>query len=240
MGLYSSVSGEAPKSRAALAKALEKAIGFSEKSLEKNRRGELDAEQRRILMQRIREPLFPGAVAIVIFLALWTMYGTMVRKLTVWDAVGGVLVRVLNPGLIYRPDLFTSADKTPLILAGAALAFITLLIFVFLHIHPGLWLDLWAKKVAAIQGKLLREEISNDKDGNPAAPRYYFVIRDQRFEVSEAAFQAIDEGGIYTLFFAPRSRTIVAVQVDREADPEPESPVGKPLPELIPFHPPAQ
>lgn len=240
MAPFSSVSGEAPKSRAALAKGLEKAIGFTEASLDLNRKGVLAREQRRILIRRIQQPLFPGAFAIFIFMAFWTMYGTMVRKLSAAEAIGGVLIRILNPGLMYRPDLFTNADKTPLVLSGAALSFMTLLFFVFLHIHPGLWVDLWTKTVKSVQGKLLRLEVSTDKDGTPVAPHYYYVIRNERFEVTEEAFQAIDEGGIYTLYYAPRSKVIVGIHVDREADPEGESALGRPLPELLPLNRPLQ
>lgn len=240
MGPFSSVSGEAPKSRAALAKGLEKAIGFTEASLESNRKGILAKEQRAILLGKIKQPLFPGAIAITIWLVLWSMYGTMVRKLTLFEALWGVLARILNPGLIYRPDLLTSIDKTPLILSGAALSLLMLLIFVLLQIHPGLFLDLWTNGVASMQGKVLLQEVSTDKDGTPIAPKFYFQIKDTRFQVSEAAYQAIDEGGIYTLYFGASSKEIVAVHLEREADPEAASALGRPLTDLIPLHRPLQ
>ena len=240
MGPFSSVSGEAPKSRAALAKSLEKAIGFSEAALESNRKGVLAKEQRVILTRKIKQSIFPGAVAVTIWLILWTMYGTMVRKLSLFDAVWGVLVRVVNPALIYRPDIFTMPDKTPLILAGAALSLMMLLIFVLLQIHPGLFIDLWSNAVNSVQGKVLLQEESVAADGTPVAPKFYYVVKDDRFRVTEEAYRAIDEGGIYTLYFGARSREIVAVHLEREAEPEPASAVGRPLPELIPFHRPLQ
>lgn len=216
-----------PASRTAVAEALAAAIGFSEESLAANRSGRLDPQQRAILLEAISRPWVRGLPAVGIWLVLWSLYATLVLRLNLAEAIGGVLARLVQPQLLWTGvGMLTSGDRTPLLLSGAAVSLLLLLAFTAAQTPWRAVLDLLDRRVEAYHGRVRVVEESLEDRGMPGAARFYFELRDERrFPVSRAAAGALDDGGVYDVYFTPRAGVVVGIApaVDPRSLPEPLS-----------------
>ena len=212
--------------RAAVAEALESAIGFTTESLGANRSGQLAANQTHILADALLKPWTRGLAAMGIWLVLWTLYATQVLRLDLAEAIGGVLFRLVQPQHLWTPTMLSAGDRTPLILSGAAISLLLLATFVALQTPWRAAADLLSRRVESAHGRVRVVEESADDRGMPGPTRYYFELRDERrFPVSRQAAEALDAGGIYDLFYAPCSGVVVGIEpaVDPHSLPEPVS-----------------
>lgn len=213
--------------RAAVAEALESAIGFTQESLASNRGGQLASGQTDIVLAALLQPWIRGAPAVGCWLLLWTLYATLVLRLSFAEAIGGVLFRLVQPQYLWTgPAMLTSGDRTPLILSCAALSLVLLAGFIALQTPWRALLDLLERRVECAHGRIRIYSESLEDRGMPGATRYFFELRDERrFPVSRQAAEALDDGGVYDLFFTARASLVVGIEpaIDPHSLPEPLS-----------------
>lgn len=213
--------------RAAVAEALESAIGFTPESLASNRGGQLAAGQTHIVLAALLKPWAGGAPAVGCWLLLWTLYATLVLQLSIAEAIGGVLFRLVQPQYLWTgAAMLSSGDRTPLILSGATLSLLLLVGFIALQTPWPALLDLLERRVECAHGRIRVHSESLEDRGMPGATRYFFELRDERrFPVNRQAAEALDDGGVYDLFFTPRASLVVGIDpaVDPHSLPEPLS-----------------
>lgn len=214
------MTAASPATRASLSRALEYAFGFTYESVGENRLGKLASNQKLRLFERVFKTAGAGALAVFIWLALWLVYSSIVLKVPVDDAIGEVFTRVLNPQLIWHTQFFGVYDKTPRTYSAVAISLILLVAFGIFLLPFRLIRDILEGAVCQNLGRIEIEEGENLKRGQPDGKvRYYYRLRDLgKFEVSKAAYDAIDAGGIYAVYYVPRSRLIVAVEPRMESE----------------------
>ncbi len=82
--------------------------------------------------------------------------------------------------------------------------------------------DMLGKRVRIAEGRVTtREEDKKVRGKRDEVTFYYFHLKERSFPVSRKAFQAIDDGGSYRIYYLPRSQTLVAIEptvLAREAE----------------------
>lgn len=177
---------------AELRRALQDEFRFVDEDLFENQSGQLSARQRQVgLWNLVRAALLwtPFAVLGLAFACVFP-YLTVVRP---WQQgeplpaeawVGGLVPLVL--GLLFA------------VFAGATL------------VTP--ILDLLAGEVKQVRGPVDKQIITTGS-GRSRQTSYYYAVEGQRFRVHAAAYNALIEGRLYRLFYLPRSKKIVGVEV---------------------------
>ena len=74
-------------------------------------------------------------------------------------------------------------------------------------------LDMLGKRVRVAEGRVTtREEDKKVRGKRDEVTFYYFHLKEKSFTVSRKAFQAIDDGGSYRVYYLPRSQMLVAIE----------------------------
>jgi hypothetical protein len=68
--------------------------------------------------------------------------------------------------------------------------------------------DLWSGKVSSVEGPVARET-----RWSRYSRSYYYVVGSYKFQVSEAAYNALFEGKPYRIYFVPRSKRLVSIEL---------------------------
>lgn len=184
-------------------RALGKENGFSERDLESNRSGRISSSQWWRLARRAMRPLVTSAK---VFLG-WILAIYVVDMMLPW--IGRVIL----------------AKKAGLALgsvsAGAALSLITGILQTT-KLTCLLALDVYGGRVASRQGRISpsweerrAEGLARLYGGKETA--YFYVIRNEYFEVSAQAHSLLDERfegylPLVTLYYAPRSKMMVSLE----------------------------
>ncbi len=174
-------------------------------------------------------------LALFIWLILWLIYASVIRKLPVDEALSEVFMRIVQPQLIWTSyEVYGQMNKAPLVYSGAAISAVMLFIAGICALPFRLLRDLYDGVVFMEYGRVETEQGENKKRGQPdGIVRYYYRLRDSNpFEVSRPAFDAIDSGGLYAVYYVPRSRIIVAVEPRMDAARLPIPLSEGPLPSL--------
>src|SRR5882724_7314799 len=203
----------APIGKNALSKALQRALGFNIEDLSDNRDGKLAPLQKVRLMERLGPPIGATVLAVFIWLILWLIYASVIRKLPVGDALYEVAIRIVQPSVIWNGhEVYGQFSKAPMVYSGAAISVVLLMLGGICALPWRLIRDLFEGKVYMIYGRVEIEQSENTKRGQPdGIVRYYYRLRDdEKFEVSRQAHDAIDSGGLYAVYYLPRSRVVVA------------------------------
>lgn len=204
---------------AATARALQYAFRTSERGLEANREGRLADEQFRHLLYELARPLLTFLLALLIWLTAWIFYACILLKFPMLQFLSEVCFRIGHPWQIWAGTALLGAGKSQLIAGCASASFYLLAWLTLYRIKGVLALDLLRRRVLSSTSRV---DIEKQEDPNGVA-HYYYVLKGRtanqetrsdelRFEVTELARQAIDEGGLYTVYYLPRSNVAVAAE----------------------------
>jgi hypothetical protein len=94
-----------------------------------------------------------------------------------------------------------------------------------------------AREVATREGRVIaREEQTLRPNGRDPIEKYYFNLKNDRFDVNFAAYRALENGSTYLIYVLPRSGVLVSMEpkVVRSGLPK-----AKPAPPTAPVTPPA-
>jgi len=226
----------APIGRNSLFKGLQRTFGFSDFDLRDNHRGRLSANQKIRLLDRLGPILGAGVLSVFVWLILWLIYASVIRKLPVSDALWEVGVRIIQPQVIWtgRHEMYGQFNKAPLIYSGAAISVILLVLGGICALPWKLIRDLIDGVVYMTCGRVHTAQGENTKRGQlDGIVRYYYRLRDnEMFEVSRQAYDVIDDGGLYAIYYLPRSRVVVSVEPRMEGARLPTPLSDGPLPSL--------
>ncbi|MEO8025296.1 MAG: hypothetical protein ABI823_02425 [Bryobacteraceae bacterium] len=204
-----------PRGRAVTASLrLKNAYGFDQSALEENRQGRLAWKQTYHLVDRLGPPIGAALLAGFIWGFMWLVYAWMIRKTPLLDAISEVIARLIHPSLLLKSlDAVQQVDKLPLVYSGAAVSLVLLVIGSIFAMPHKFIRDLLNGTVRMVLGRVILHSGEKLKRGQPdGRVRYYLRLpNDEVFEVSREGHDAIDEGGVYAVYYLPRSRVVVAV-----------------------------
>lgn len=95
-------------------------------------------------------------------------------------------------------------------LMGPALFLVLFFLLGLLMALSGL-LDMAFPSIASIEGKAHKQKRTGG--GRSRSTRYYYVIGNQHFQVSRRAYNALVEGLTYRIYYLPRTRKLVSIEV---------------------------
>jgi hypothetical protein len=188
---------------------LAKALHFSADALEQNRKGYLAVEQWQRLFVSFFRPLVLGAGYILAPFFIWALVGTFSGGRSLMDSINNVISLAFQPKQLFEDHgWFVCA-----VIIGVTFGGIGLGIHKLLRISWGLYFDLIERKVIIKDGRVEgREEQVFRTEGRDPIESYFFDMKTERFHVSCAAVQALDNGAAYLVYVLPRSRTLVAIE----------------------------
>jgi hypothetical protein len=188
---------------------LSKALGFSPESLEANRTGRLSAAQ---FKQFIGPCLAPAGAALLFAIAPFLFFSVLAGMREHVPFTEGVNIFVKQ--LLHLGDMLDKQGKiSTLITVGSLLGCLGAAAYNFMRFSPGLYFDLLAREVVAREGRVIaREEQTMRSNGRDPIEKYYFNLRNDRFDVKHAAYKALENGSNYLVYVLPRSNTMVSLE----------------------------
>jgi hypothetical protein len=197
------------RSKQQILRDLAKAFRFSAHSLEANRRGKLAPEQVRSTFLDLIRPLVFAAGCVLAPLSLWTVMVMMDRRTSPSESFSYVISYMMSPADVRETlGLFKTAVAALATLAGLIGGF-----WFAKRFSMALYFDLLEHTVVIREGRVESSEHEVlRKNGKDPMEQYYFHHKNEKFPVSRQAFQAIDCGAAYYIYFLPRSRRLVAVE----------------------------
>jgi hypothetical protein len=212
MSYYSPVA----ESSLPLAEALAKALGHGPASIGENRKGRLADDQAVRMKVRIAGPLFAGIVGFIVWVVFWLSFCIGIRNMGAVEALAGVAVYFFKPHVWFHPLTLTGTNREPLIFSMAAFSLFWLICFLLMQVPLRVLWDIRKREVVVRRGRIARVRTEELRRGMPGPRRWTFVMQEQKFEVSEELYEALDEGRIYDVFFARRSKILVALDPTSE------------------------
>ncbi|MCX7756197.1 MAG: hypothetical protein N2117_13280 [Anaerolineales bacterium] len=128
--------------------------------------------------------------------------------------IGGLVMALFILGIVgfmyflVIPEVELEANFLPLLVFGVVLSAIGL--FSVRNILTGL-LDLFFPALKQIQGRVRREKRTSG--GRNRSTTYHYVINGQNFRVSPQAYQALVDGWEYRIYYLPRTRKLLSIEV---------------------------
>jgi hypothetical protein len=202
---------------------LSKAMGFSPASLEANRVGRLSAEQ---FKQFIPRCLNPAAIAVAAAIApflLWVSLTGMREHVSFTAALSIFVGQLLHVGEMAEKQGKISTVVT----VGSVLAGLGFAAYSAMRFSPGMYFDLLAREVVAREGRVIaREEQTLRPNGRDPIEKYFFDVKDKRYDVNFACYKALENGSTYLMYVLPRSGVLVSmepkiIKADAPAAPKP-------------------
>ena len=188
---------------------LSKAMHFSPDSLELNRHGKLSADQfKHYIRQCVRSAVTIAACFLAPFL-MWTSM-TAARQQVSFDEAFRIFLRQL----VHVGGLIESQGKVgALTEVGSTLILLGLALFFASRFPLKLYADLLERSVVTKEGRVVaREEQTMRPNGRDPIERYYFGMKGDYYDVSLAAFRAIENGSVYKLYLLPRSQVLISME----------------------------
>jgi hypothetical protein len=195
--------------------ALEKAFGTDEGILEDNRCGRLAAAQFTRLTNRLIEPMVGTVVAALVFLTLWFGYSSIALKIPFEEAAGELFLRIFQPHKVFSAELVDGIRNSQgRVHSGAVIALYLLVVAALFRFPFRLLADMLGGRVYEFSGKISTFEEEGKRKGEPDGITHYYyrLPNDWVVEVRKAEYEALDPGGVYRLYYLPRSRAVVAVE----------------------------
>jgi hypothetical protein len=188
---------------------LAKALQFSPKALEDNRKGRLSSDQFSGLMGRFITPLF-----LTMFLALAPFAGWAALTSSAQNVSFGAGLQIFLGQLVHLGDLADSQGKLAVIYrAGSLLLCLGLAGLIGARVSFGLYFDLLDGTVRVVEGRVIaREDQTLRGNGRDPIEKYFFDIKTARYPVNLAAYRAIENGSLYLLYLLPRSGQLIAIE----------------------------
>jgi len=188
---------------------LSQAMGFSPESLEANRVGRLSPDQ---FKKFIGPAVTPAGLAVLSAAApflLWvSLTGT--REHVSFLAAANIFIgQLLHLGeMAEARGKISTLTTVVTILAGLGFAAYNLTRF-----SLGKYFDLLAREVVAREGRVIgREEQTLRPNGRDPIEKYFFDVKDKRYDVNHASYKALENGSTYLMYVLPRSGVLVSME----------------------------
>jgi hypothetical protein len=213
---------------------LSKALGFSPESLDANRRGRLTADQ---FKQHIGRCLSPAGMALFSAVVPFLFWAALTGKHEQVSFTAGLNIFVGQ--LLHLSQMLEAKGKiSTLITVGTVLGGLGFAAYSAMRFSAALYFDLLAREVVAREGRVVaREEQTMRPNGRDPIEKYYFDLKNQRYDVNHAAYRALESGSLYVTYVLPRSGVLVSMEpkVIRPDVPAPgnATPVTPPAPVSI-------
>lgn len=188
---------------------LSTALGFSPQSLEANRLNRLSSDQ---FKKFIGPALAPAGLALISAAApflLWISLAGMREHVGFFAAANTFIGKLMHISEMAEAQGKISTLVTVVtIVAGLGFAAYNLTRF-----SLGMYFDLLAREVVAREGRVIaREEQILRPNGRDPIERYFFDVKDKRYDVNHAAYKALDNGSSYIMYVLPRSGVLVSLE----------------------------
>lgn len=197
---------------------LAKAFGFSVADLPAYRDGALPGQARQFLLGKVVKPLLISAALTLLPLFIAAYLTSSSHSCSLSE---GLLIVLSMVGHI-RDLAETDGWFRAILYFAGGLALLGLAVYYATRIPAALLADLIAKRVRSVEGRVsAREEEKHVRGKRDEVTVYHFDMKVRTFDVSRRAFQALDSGGAYRVYYLPRSQTLVAVEpsvIAREAE----------------------
>ena len=188
---------------------LAKALQFSPKALEDNRKGRLSSDQFSGLIGRFITPLL---ITILLALAPFVCWAAITSSAEKVSFSAGL--QIFLGQLAHLGDLADSQGKFAVIYrVGSLLLCLGLAGLIGARISFGLYFDLLEGTVRIVEGRVIaREDQTLRGNGRDPIEKYFFDIKTDRYPVNLAAYRAIENGSLYLLYLLPRSGQLIAIE----------------------------
>jgi hypothetical protein len=188
---------------------LAKALQFSIGDLSSYRKGIVPVGGCPTLLRKVVEPLVKSAAVTLLPLFLVAYYSSSSRHcslseglLSVFGSIGHIQQLAETDGW-FRTVLYVVSG---LVLLGLGVYYAT-------RIPLDLLGDILGKRVRMVEGRVsAREEETQVRGKRDEVIVYHFDMKDRTFDVPRPAFQALDSGGCYRVYYLPRSRALIAME----------------------------
>jgi hypothetical protein len=211
---------------------LSKALGFSPASLEANRLGRLSADQFKHFIGRCVNPAVIAAISAIAPFLLWVSLTGMKEHVSF-----PVALNIFIGQLLHLSEMAEAKGKiSTLLTVVTVLAGLGFAAYNLMRFSPGMYFDLLAREVVAREGRVIaREEQTLRPNGRDPIEKYYFDVKDKRYDVNHAAYKALENGSNYLMYVLPRSGVLVSMEpktiqpatpAARKASTVPDAPVS--------------
>jgi hypothetical protein len=191
---YRTENPDQGKSPAELTGVLAEANGFDLSYLLENSRGELVPGQLSLLFS----PLFASLIFMLVpagFLGYHLYNQGFIKQLTTLNLPLGEVISTIPQGLL---------------IFGGIMLLTTVLGLYFFIITL---LDFLSRTVYVLEGVGMGKVTTSTDDDGSKTTKLYYVVAGQRFKVTRKAFQAFEWGRKYRVYFTPRRKILVNIEV---------------------------
>jgi hypothetical protein len=188
---------------------LSKAMGFSPASLEANRLGRLSAEQFKQFIGRCVNPAVIAAISAIAPFLLWVSLTGMHEHISFPAAAS-----IFFGQLLHLSEMAEAKGKiSTLVTLATILGGLGFAAYQALRFSPGLYLDLVARAVVTREGRVIaREEQTLRPNGRDPIEKYFFDVKDKRYDANYASYKALENGSNYVMYVLPRSGVLVSME----------------------------
>ena len=191
---YRTENPDQGKSRAELTEVLAKVNGFDLSYLQENSRGELVQGQLSLLLS----PLFTSLIFILVpagFLGYQLYRQGFIKLFITLNIPLSEVISTIPQGLL---------------IMGVILLLITVLALYFFIITT---LDFLGRTVQILEGVGVGKVTTSTDDDGSTTTSLYYVIAGHRFKVTRKAFKVFEWGRKYRVYFTPRRKVLVNIEV---------------------------
>jgi hypothetical protein len=181
---------------------LAQANQFTMADLESNRSGKISDTQWFRLLLRAMQPVRYSGGALLGWLLCCFVVKTFVPRILLWIAS---LLGAKSIGVLFGAVTLTCAAAFVLALLKSAQTTALLVV------------DLKQGKVACLEGRVTASHEHEQGLGmarlyGEAHANYWYVCKNEYFEVDEPAFSALPMGGQYRLYYTPKSKLLLSIE----------------------------
>lgn len=185
------------------------ALAFSMAELKAYRQGILPPLRLQTLLGRVLKPLLLSACLTLLPLLACAYLTSRSHDCSWSEGLNIVFSNVLHLRDVAAVDGWF---RVILYVAGGLL-FLGLGCYQASRIPLDLLSDALSKQVLCAEGRVsAREEEKLGRGKRDEVVKYIFEMKEHVFEVSRRAFLALDNGGLYRVYFLPRSNTLLAIE----------------------------
>jgi len=197
------------RSREQILNDLYQALHFSEDALDRNREGRLAAEQIKHLAVRCVRPALLASIFLFLPLFLWISTTAAQQQVDFLAAIP----LFFDDFVHFSKSVEAHGRIGALFRLGTVLLSVGLGVFMASRFPLAMYFDLLDGTVYMREGRVIaREEQTLRGNGRDPIEKYFFDLKGDRFQVNLAAFRAIENGGLYTIYLLPRSQVLVAIE----------------------------
>jgi len=186
---------------------LGKALNFSVSDMPLYRKGILPAASCQPLLHSVIQPLLKSAGFTLLPLFVAAMIASSSRHASLSDG----LLYIFSTVFQMRDFASENGWFKTILYVAAGLTLLGFGIYFATRIPLDLLADVMAKRVRMAEGRVTsrEEEKSTSRDDFSF---YYFEMKEHKFQVSRATFVALDSGGLYRVYYLPRSHRLAAIE----------------------------